>query len=124
MRSLWFCLGILLFMGCGKSDVRPSKAYGGYPALNESPPPPLLPESRFRREIAAAPVSPAPAAAPVSMDAAAEETGDGFMAQTLRKEALLQSMREYAAQAGTNDPFALTEKEIDELSKLDELIIY
>ena len=71
----------------------------------------MLPASRFPGQPEAEPVSKAPVA---------EVVEDGLMPQIQRKEEQLQRLREYAATAGTNDPFALTEKEIEELSAPQE----
>jgi len=115
MKTFCFCLSLLLLAGCGERDVRQSKSRGVYPALDESPPPPLLPDSGSSGQPEAVPEPKAPSA---------EVVEDGWVPRQFRKEEQLKRLREYAAKAPPDDPFALTEKEIEALSKLDNLEIH
>lgn len=111
MNARHVCLVVLLLAGCGKDDVVQPKPRLVYPALNESPPP-LPPAS----DAAVQPQSePAPPPAEVREDSAFQWESD--------KADLVKSLREYAAQARPGDPFALTEKEIEELSKSENPVI-
>lgn len=115
MKRVLFCLGLALITGCGGDDGRQAGHRVTYPALNESPPPPLLPESRFPSPLVEE---------PVSEDSAVGVVEDSLMQRSVQKEELIQSLREYSAKAEPDDPFALTKEEIDELSKVDGLIVF
>ena len=49
---------------------------------------------------------------------------DGWVQRQLQKAEQVKRLREYAAKAGPDDPFALTEKEIDEFSKREDVLFY
>lgn len=86
-----------------------------YPALTESPPPPLATRSDLPEE-------PTEAFEPQIPSNTA--TGESWMEQIIRKETLIKNLREQAAQARPGDSFALSEEDIEELSKIDDLAIY
>jgi len=115
MKFLLFCLGLALLSGCGAGDERQTGRRVIYPALNESPPPPMRADPRF-------PELPVEKTASQATDIGAVE--DSFMQRQVQKEELLKSMRNYAAKAAPGDPFALTKEEIDKLSKVDGLLVY
>lgn len=106
------CLGVALLTGCGKGEGHPSGHRVEYPALTESPPPPLLPEAEFPEPPVEEPVAQIPA------------VENEQMKSHLQKEDQIKGLRKYAAQAALDDPFALTEEEIDALSKADDVLIY
>jgi len=111
-----FCfLGLLVLLtGCGDSDVHPAEALGVYPALNESPPPPLLPVSDSPGQSSTSQASP-----PVEVI-----NRDGWEHRQSEMADQVRRLREYAAKAKPGDPFALTEKQIEEFSKRDDAKIY
>lgn len=51
------------------------------------------------------------------------EVPDDLLERQLRKEDQIKGLRDYAAKAAPGDPFALTKQEIDDLSKVDGLLI-
>ena len=51
------------------------------------------------------------------------EVPDDLLERQLRKEDQIKGLRDYAAKAPPGDPFALTKQEIDDLSKVDGLLI-
>ena len=112
MKTLFFCLGMLLLAGCGRDDVGQPTPRVLYPALNESPPPPSPTVSDTSEQPLA---KPAPPPAEITLESE-------YQRETYKVD-LLKSLREYAAKARPGDPFALAEKEIEELSKRDEIII-
>jgi len=59
-------------------------------------------------------------ASPIPVVGAVENS---WMQRRVRKEEQLKSLRDYAARANPDDPFALTEEEIEALSKVDDLLI-
>lgn len=116
MNALTVCLGLLLLAGCGKDAVVQSAAPRlVYPALNESPPPPALslpPSSATAGQPQAEPVGPP-----------AEIKEDSAFQREIDKIDLANSLQEYAAKARPGDPFALTKREIEELSKCENPVI-
>jgi len=110
MKTQLICVGLLLLAGCGQNDGRQPSSRIVYPALNESPlpPPPPVANTTTAGQLLAKPADPP---AEVRVDSEYQKEGD--------KLDLVKRLREYAAKAAPGDPFALTEKEIDALSKLD-----
>jgi hypothetical protein len=56
-------------------------------------------------------------------DPPAEVEGTGWLERETRKGELIRSLREYAARAGPDDPFALSEERIKALETQDGLVI-
>jgi len=112
MRASLLLVGVMLAAGCGDSADRQPKPRVVYPALNESPPPPSPGEDAEE----ASEVAPS--------DPPAEVNEEGWFQRQAQMDEQIQRLRDYAARAEPDDPFALTEKEISELSKRDELVIY
>lgn len=102
-------------MGCGKSDDRQAEHRVAYPALNESPPPLLPALPTLAEESVEEPGHQVPPSA---------DTEPSWMDKHTHKENLIRSLKEQAARAEPDDPFALSKEEIEELSKLDTLEIY
>ncbi len=114
-RGLACALLFLLFVGCDRGEPRRKTAV--YPALDESPPPPMPEESM------------ASGGAEASDEASAsgyavEETGGGWVDQAVRSQEQIQGLRRQASQAAPDDPFALSEEAIDALSKQHGVILY
>ena len=59
-----------------------------------------------------------------SIDPPAEITPEGWVQKEEEKAEILERLRKNAATADPDDPFALTEKEIEELAKRDEIWIF
>ena len=115
MRTLLFCLGLLLLAGCGKDDAGQPVPRVLYPALNESPPPPAPPMQT------ASDSSEQPLAKPEAPPSVI--TPDSTFQRETDKLDVLKSLREYAAKAHPGDPFAMTGKEIEAFSKLENPVI-
>ena len=112
-----FGLGLLLLSGCGRGDNVAAALPDDLPAVSliaslsqeEVPPPP--PDSDvFSEEPSVMPQVPP-----------GEILGDSWMDRQRQKAELLKGLREYAAGAAPGDPAALTEKEIEALSKLENI---
>ena len=114
MKILFLALCLLCVAGCGQRQTPPPKPRVVYPALNESPPPPMPPEPDRPAEDREAPVLEAPIG---------REVADDLLERQLRKEEQIKGLREYAAKAAPDDPFALSKQEIDALSKIEGLLI-
>jgi hypothetical protein len=112
MKTVLFCLGMLLLSGCERDDVSQSKPRVYYPALNESPPPPPPPSSDTSEQPLAEPDAPS-----------SEITGDSGFQRETEKADQVKRLREYAAKADPGDPFAMTEKEIEAFSKLENPVL-
>lgn len=111
MKILFLALCLLCVAGCGQRQTPPPKPRVVYPALNESPPPPMPPD-------------PAPVEESVVVETPiGQEVVDDLLERQLRKEDQIKGLRDYAAKAAPDDPFALTKQEIDDLSKVDGLLI-
>ena len=111
MKILILVLCFLCVAGCGQRQVPPPKPRVVYPALNESPPPPMPPD-------------PAPVEEAVVVETpVGREVPDDLLERQLRKEDQIKGLRDYAAKAAPDDPFALSKQEIDALSKVDGLLI-
>lgn len=95
--------------GCGPSaaEVRHAR----YPALDESPPPPPPPAPE---ELAAPPQPEAPKAIVLE---------DSWSQRQREKEELVDGLRKYAAEADKDDPFALSEEQIQELAAREGVLI-
>jgi hypothetical protein len=115
--KLFFCLlGLLVLAGCGDERVvrQPTRRVV-YPALNESPPPPPPP-------MPTPPHPPMPVSNASPVPAKPDEphvtiAPEGWVQQHLQMEEQVRRLREYAAKADPDDPFALTEQEIEEFAK-------
>ncbi|NLG00610.1 MAG: hypothetical protein GX565_10725 [Lentisphaerae bacterium] len=103
----------LLLAGCGEGGS-PVGARNVYPALNESPPPPMP-------RIAESPGDPPAATSAAPRNVVME---DSWMQRHSQKEEMSKSMRDYAARAGPDDPFALSEERIKALEAQDDCVIY
>ena len=114
MKILFLALCLLCVTGCGQRHAPPPKSRLVYPALNESPPPPMPPEPVRSAEDTVAPVLEA---------SVGREVSDDLLERQLQKEEQIKGLREYAAKAAPDDPFALSKQEIDALSKIDGLLI-
>lgn len=97
--------------GCGFSS---GTSAGRYPALDESPPPPAPPAEALVEEVPAAPET----AEPPSVIAE-----DSWSRRQREREELVSGLRKYAAEAGPDDPFALTEEQIQALAAREDVII-
>jgi len=117
MRTLYHYWVLLLLFGCGAEAPRQTERRIYYPALNESPPPPS-PEPMPRAEAQPEVISKQPSATPSVI------TSDRWIDRKDEHDKLIKSLREYSAKAAPGDPFALTEKEIIELSKREDVRIY
>lgn len=115
MRTFLFFISLLLLAGCGDEAAKagPSDRPNIFAGLAEAPPPPAPDSDVISEEPTCTPKAPLVVI-----------TEDSWMARQRRKEAQVQSMRDYAAKAAPDDPFALTEKQIEEFSKLDNPVIY
>lgn len=111
MKILFLMLAISLLVGCGGESTPASvaKAAYAYPALNESSLPPAPPQAKGPDD----PIPPEPPAIPMEL------TDNGGLQMEIEKMELIEHLRAYAAQAGPDDPFAMTEEDIEEFSKLD-----
>jgi hypothetical protein len=106
---------MLLLAGCGKDNAGQPVPRVTYPALNESPPPPAPPMPTVSDSAEQPVVKPEAPPSVITPDSA-------FQRETEKLD-VLKSLREYAAKAHPGAPFALTEKELEDLSKRDEIII-
>jgi hypothetical protein len=104
---------LLLLAGCGEGSG-PEGPRAAFPALNESPPPPMV-------RAAERPVAPSPAATAAPPTVIVE---DAWMQRQLKKEEQLKSLRDYAARAGPDDPFVLSEERIKALEAQGDLMIH
>lgn len=109
MRTLLFATLLLLpLYGCQREPERASRTRTGYPALDESPPPRCPP----------APTVSAGKAEAEAADSMSRAAGpDDFMQRERLQEQQVRSMREYAAQADPDDPFAMSEERIEAFRK-------
>ena len=57
-------------------------------------------------------------------DPPAEIVREGWVQRQVQKAEQVRQLRENAAKAGPHDPFALTEKQIEEFSKRDDCEIF
>jgi hypothetical protein len=112
MKTLYRYGVLLLLLGCGAEAPRQTDQRICYPALNESPPPPW-PEPPPRSDVIPQPPDTTPSII----------TGDRWIDRMDEHEKLIKSLREYSATAEPGDPFALTEEEISELSKREDIRI-
>lgn len=117
MKTLYRYGVLFLLFGCGAEAPRQSEERLTYPALNESPPPPS-PEPPPRTGLQPDAIPQPPATTPSII------TSDRWIDRKDEHEKLIKSLREYSAKAAPGDPFALTEKEIIELSKREDVRIY
>lgn len=102
MKRAWPVLLMVLFAGCSESPR--GVARGRYPALDESPPPPIPARNRTLGT---------DGAASGSEDAPAVVVDESARWKLVEEQAW--ALREYAAKAEPDDPFALTEAEIHAL---------
>lgn len=110
------CLVLLLAGGCDQGSVRPPARRGHpYPAMNEAPPPapPPLPASRKLDE-----VDPSPSKDPPAV------VLDDFQLRERLMDEQVKTMREYAAQADPDDPFAMSEEEIEAFRKKGDPFVF
>ncbi len=111
MRALVFALlAVVVLVGCGRREsgarVKASPRIA-YPPLDASPPP------RMPGESESAEVS----AKTDQNDGWIERVEDSWMERQVSIQEQIRGLREYAAQADPDDPFALTEAEIDALAE-------
>jgi len=112
MKTVFFCVCLLLLSGCGERAVVPLATRRTAPALKEATPPPSsLSEVKADEQIFTDRYNPP-----------AEITGNTWVERQTQKAEQLESLRAYAAQADPDDPFALTEARIEALSQHDELV--
>jgi hypothetical protein len=102
---------VLLLTGCGEAERRQDGPRAVFPALNVSPPPPMLPAEE---PSGSKPQPVAPAAPPAAI---AEE---GWVQRQVRKEEQIKQLRAYAASADPDDPFAMTGERIKALEAGDD----
>lgn len=110
MNVFLLCLSLLFLIGCGKGENHPAAHRAVYPPLTESPPPLLPPDPNPSEDLAQE---------SASQEIPSTVVEDGWMEKHLRKEALIKNLREQRVK-DPNDPFALTEEAIEELSKIDD----
>ena len=113
MKTCCYLLGIMLLSGCGEGDVHTPENSRTPPVLSEEQPPP-------------SPVSDDDGQ-PAEVDRdnpPAMITEDGWVQRQLQMDEQVRSLREYAAKADPDDPFAMTEAEIEAFSKLDNPVAY
>ncbi|MGI5869277.1 MAG: hypothetical protein ACOX9C_07530 [Kiritimatiellia bacterium] len=103
---------LFLFAGCGDE---PQSRTATYPPLDESPPPPMPEET-----VAPDDVEDEEPGSGLTIKA----TGDGWVDQTARSQGQIQELRRQAAQAAPDDPFALSEEDIDALSKQHGVLVH
>lgn len=115
MKFFLLSLMLLCLIGCGKGENHQTSRRSTYPALTESPPP-LLPPNPGFSEVSVR--KPEPRVLPNN------EMPESWMDKQLKKETLIKDLKDQAARADPNDPFALTEEVIEELSKIDDLAIH
>jgi hypothetical protein len=110
MKPQLLCLCLLVAIGCGRDGGGVTTAV--YPALDESPEPPPAGDG-------------VPLPSPtVTQDAPATVADDGWLPRQVQKEEQIRSLRENAAKARKDDPFALTQEEIDAFAKRDDAVIF
>ncbi|MDD5704422.1 MAG: hypothetical protein PHR35_00740 [Kiritimatiellae bacterium] len=102
---------VVLSAGCSRDATRGQTREPGHPELDESPPE-TVPEDGDDSHGSQPHSSEIPAVTP---------DNDPMMARRLRREQS-ESLRTYAAEAAPDDPFALTEKEIQELEDNDAVL--
>ncbi|MDD2599959.1 MAG: hypothetical protein PHO37_12155 [Kiritimatiellae bacterium] len=113
MKNSVLLISLILLSGCGKKSPPTRAASYAYPALNESslpPAPPRVGREAFESNTTDSEAPPASVEIRVSSGLQME----------FEKQELLKSLRDYAAKADPGDPFALTEAEIEAISKLDD----
>ncbi len=115
MNFFLISLCLVCLTGCGKGEGRQAERRVVYPALNDSPPPLLPTQPSLAAESAE---DPEPQVLPNA------NTEESWMEKHVHKENLIKGLKEQAARAEPGDPFALSEEEIEKLSKLDTLEIY
>lgn len=151
MKTLCFCLAVLLISGCREEkDKSQQNARHEFPGLTESPLPPPPMDSgvaasgsavynshkavRHRSAMVRESASPTSSTGNVPATAFTQHSrepeppstvimGDSSFDREMEKMDQVKRMREYAAHADPDDPFALTEEEIEVFSKLDNPII-
>lgn len=115
MKLFLLSLCLLCLLGCGKGEKRQRRQRVVYPALTESPPPPMPVTARLTDEPAEESKPQTPSTPPGEQ---------GWMEKIVKKETLIKSLKDQANQAESGDPFALSEEDIEALSKIDNLEIY
>ncbi len=124
-RALAFALVLLLAAGCGEDGDRPVAHYAAYPALDESPPPP---PPRRRAEDAGTRDAAAGAADEASggddVGTPAEPPAVVQAVDRVNTAELIMQLRDHAATAEPDDPFALTEERLKALEKKGDIGIF
>ena len=115
MKTILFSVGMLLLAGCGNDDVAQPTPRVVYPALNESPPPPP-PQQPSASETAEQPLA-------ESEGPPSEITPDSAFQRETEKVEQVKRLREYAAKAAPDAPFAMTEQEIEAFSELEDPVV-
>lgn len=124
---------LLLFSGCNRGATPKKHRVAVYPPLGEAPPPPMAhvenPESleedeeeEENTEVLPPDVALNVLALPIN---AVENTRGGFVEEVRRKERLTKELRKQSQKAQENqDPFALTEEDIKDLTEKPGLMVY
>jgi len=115
INLLVLSLCLLCLLGCGKNGNRQHKQRIVYPALTESPPPPVPVTAKSVDEPAEESDFPIPSTAPVEAS---------WMEKVVKKETIIKNLKEQSSLSKPDDPFALSEEDIEALSKIDNLEIY
>ena len=114
MKFFLFVLCLVWLTGCGKEKNGKAGPRVVYPSLGESSPP-LMPSNSDLSE------DPIEELEPQVLSKTVVE--EGWMEKHLKKEAFIKSLREQRGK-NPNDPFSLSEEEIEELSKMDNPAIF
>lgn len=127
MRIHFFWLGLIILSGggCGGEADSPAEIQGqrakySYPALNKSPLPPPPPANHSKTEVDSSPR--ALFSSKPNQSRAITKDYVGLQGE-IEKMELIKQLREHSAQIGTNSPFYLTEKEIEEIANLDNPVL-
>ncbi len=114
MKIRYFCLGILLCAGCREDPAPRTESRAVDPELIDAPATsPASGTNRVFKTLLKRAVAEPPS----------EITGGGALQQEMEKMDQVRRLREYANQADPDDPFALTEKEIEEFSLQDDTFV-
>lgn len=121
MKIHYLWLGLIILTGCGRKEdstnkIQNQKATYSYPALDESSLPPPPPEDYWVTDANSSSRRIFSAKTNLSHVIIKDDVG---LQGEIKKIELIEQLREYSSQVGTNNPFALTEEEIEEISNLN-----